>query len=83
MPTPIGPLCTDPGYALTIAIEDGIGAYGGVSFSGTGGIGTPNKTWFYQGIPNNLLGGYLMSFQVIGVDPITGWFRTNCEQEQF
>ena len=83
VPTPIGPLCTDPGYALTIAIEDGIGAYGGVSFSGTGGIGNPNKTWFYQGIPNNLLGGYLMSFQVIGLDPITGWFRTNCEQEQF
>jgi len=81
--TPIGPLCTDPTWPFTIAIEDGIGAYGFVSFSGTGGIGFPNKTWFYQGVPNGLLQGNLMSFQVLGLDPITGWFRTNCELEQF
>lgn len=81
--TSIGPLCTDPTWPFTIAIEDGIGAYGGVSFSGTGGIGFPNKTWFYQGVPNSLLQGNLMSFQVVGLDPVTGWFRTNCELEQF
>ncbi|MGC6489628.1 MAG: PQQ-dependent sugar dehydrogenase [Planctomycetota bacterium] len=83
VPTPIGPLCTDPGYSLTLAIEDGIGVFGGVSYSGTGGLGTPNKTWFYQGIPNYLLQGAQMRFQVVGLDPLTGWFRSNCEIEQF
>jgi glucose/arabinose dehydrogenase len=83
LPTPIGPICTDPGYALTVAIEDGTGAFGGISFSGTGAIGTPGKTWLYQGIPNWLLAGQQMSFQAIGFDPVTGWFRTNCELEQF
>ncbi len=83
VPTPIGDLCTDPAFAWTIAIEDGIGAFGGVSYSGTGGLGTPNKTWFYQGIPNYLLQGAQMRFQVVGLDPVTGWFRSNCEIEQF
>ena len=83
LPTPIGPICTDPSYALTLVIEDGVGSFGGVSFSGTGAIGTPGKTWFYTGIPNWLLQGQLMSFQAIGFDPVTGWFRTNCELEQF
>jgi len=83
LPSPVGPICTDPGYALTVVLEDGVGAFGGVSFSGTGGLGTPGKTWLYTGIPNVLLQGQLMSFQAVGFDPITGWFRTNCELEQF
>lgn len=83
LPTIVGPICTDPGYALTIVLEDGTGAFGGVSFSGTGGIGTPNKTWVYSGIPPGLFSSFLMSFQVVGFDPVTGWFRTNCETEQF
>lgn len=83
LPTPIGPICTDPGYPLTVVLEDGTGAFGGVSFSGSGAIGTPSKTWLYQGIPSWLLQGQLIHFQAVGFDPITGWFRTNCEAEQF
>ena len=83
LPTVIGDICTDPGYALTVVLEDGIGAFGGVSFSGSGGLGTPSKTWLYTGIPNFLLVGQQMRFQAVGFDPITGWFRTNCELEQF
>ena len=83
LPTSIGPICTDPGYALTVVLEDGVGAFGGVSFSGTGGIGNPTKTWLYSGTPNFLLAGQQMRFQAIGFDPVIGWFRTNCELEQF
>ena len=83
LPSPIGPICTDPSYALTVVLEDSTGAFGGISFSGTGAIGTPNKTWLYQGIPNFLLAGQQMKFQAIGFDPVSGWFRTNCELEQF
>ena len=83
LPTFLGPICTDPGYALTVVLEDGMGIFGGVSFSGTGGIGTPSKTWIYQGIPSFLLSGFQMSFQAVGFDAVSGWFRTNCELEQF
>jgi len=83
VPTPIGPVCTDPSYALTVVLEDGFGAFGGGSISGTGSVGTPNKTWIYSGVPNFLLAGQQMRFQAVGLDPVTGWFRTNCELEQF
>lgn len=82
LPTILGPICTDPGYALTVILEDGTGAFGGVSFSGTGSIGNPSKTWLYT-VPAGLLTGQLMRFQAIGFDPVTGWFRTNCETRQF
>jgi hypothetical protein len=82
LPTILGPICTDPGYALTVILEDGTGAFGGVSFSGTGSIGNPSKTWLYT-IPAGFLTGQLMRFQAIGFDPVTGWFRTNCETRQF
>jgi hypothetical protein len=83
LPTALGPICTDPGYALTVVLEDGTGAFGGLSFSGSGGIGSPGKTWLYQNIPAGLLTGQLLKFQAVGFDPITGWFRTNCETRQF
>jgi glucose/arabinose dehydrogenase len=82
LPTVIGPICTDPGYALTVILEDGVGVFGGVSFSGTGAIGNPNKSWLYT-IPTGLLTGQLMSFQAVGVDGVSGFFRTNCEVRQF
>jgi glucose/arabinose dehydrogenase len=82
LPTVLGPICTDPGYALTIVLEDGTGAFGGMSFSGSGAIGTPNKSWIYN-VPAGLLTGLQMRFQAIGLDPVTGWFRTNCETRQF
>lgn len=83
LPTFLGPICTDPSYWLTIVIEDGTGAFGGLSFSGGGGVGTPNKSWIYANVPAGLLTGYLMRFQAVGFDPVTGWFRTNCEERQF
>ncbi|MEZ6037555.1 MAG: PQQ-dependent sugar dehydrogenase [Planctomycetota bacterium] len=83
IPTPIGDICTDPTYPLTLVLEDGIGQFGGLSFSGSGSFGTPSKTWLYTGVPAFLLGGFQMSFQTIGFDPIEGWFRTNCEIKQF
>jgi glucose/arabinose dehydrogenase len=82
LPTVLGPICTDPGYALTIVIEDGVGAFGGLSFSGSGSVGNPGKTWLYN-VPAGLLTGQLMKFQAIGLDAVTGWFRTNCETRQF
>jgi glucose/arabinose dehydrogenase len=83
LPTSIGPICTDPGYALTVVLEDGTGAFGGISFSGSGGIGSPSKTWLYQNVPAGLLTGLQMKFQAVGFDPVTGWFRANCETRQF
>ncbi|HEX5052637.1 MAG TPA: PQQ-dependent sugar dehydrogenase [Planctomycetota bacterium] len=82
LPTTFGPLCTDPFYALTIVIEDGTGMFNFVSFSGTGGVGSPGLTKVYT-LPPGLLSGLLMHFQAIGLDPVTGWFRTNCERQRF
>lgn len=82
LPTILGPICTDPGYALTVVLEDGTGAFGGVSFSGSGSIGNPSKSWVYT-LPAGLLTGLQMKFQAIGFDANLGWFRTNCETKQF
>lgn len=82
LPTVAGVLCIDPAYALAIVIEDGTGAFGFVSLSGTGGVGTPNLTKVYQ-VPSSIFAGQLMSFQAVGIDALTGWFRTNCEMRQF
>lgn len=82
LPTIVGPLCIDPGYALAFVVEDGTGVFGGVSYSGTGGIGSPGMTKLYV-VPPGLFTGMLMRFQAVGFDPVSGWFRTNCEQRQF
>jgi len=82
LPTIVGPLCIDPTYAFAIVLEDGTGAFNFVSFSGTGGVGTPTLSNSYL-VPPGLLTGQLMSFQAVGFDPVSGWFRTNCEQLQF
>jgi glucose/arabinose dehydrogenase len=82
LPTILGPLCIDPGYALAVVIEDGTGVFGFVSFSGTGGTGSPTLTKLYT-LPPGLFTGQQMKFLALGVDPLTGWFRTNCEVRQF
>ncbi|MFY9344443.1 MAG: PQQ-dependent sugar dehydrogenase [Planctomycetota bacterium] len=82
LPTVIGPLCIDPGYALAVVIEDGTGMFNFVSFSGSGGVGSPGLTKLYT-LPPGIFTGQLMRFQAIGFDTLTGWFRTNCEQRQF
>ncbi|MFO1029519.1 MAG: PQQ-dependent sugar dehydrogenase [Planctomycetota bacterium] len=78
VPTVIGNLCIDPTYSLAFVIEDGIGLFGGVSYSGTGGVGQPSMNKIYT-VPNGLFTGQQMRFQVIGFDAVDGWFRTNCE----
>jgi glucose/arabinose dehydrogenase len=82
LPTGIGPLCIDPSYPLAFVLEDGIGLFGYVSISGAGGVGSPGLTRIYLP-PAGVFAGQLMRFQAIGLDPITGWFRTNCHQLQF
>jgi glucose/arabinose dehydrogenase len=82
LPTILGPICTDPSYALTVVIEDGVGMFGGLSYSGSGSIGNPTKSWVYT-VPAGLLTGFQIRFQAIGFDGVTGWFRTNCETKQF
>lgn len=82
LPTAIGNLCIDPAYALALVIEDGVGMFGGISFSGTGGIGSPGLTKLYT-LPAGIFAGQLMRFQAVGFDGQTGWFKTNCEQRQF
>ncbi len=82
LPTIVGPLCIDPGYALALVFEDGTGMFNFISFSGTGGVGNPGLTKIYT-LPPGIFAGQLMRFQAIGFDSISGWFRTNCEQRQF
>lgn len=82
LPTPFGTLCVHPAYPLALVIEDAFGLFGGVSFSGTGGLGTPGLALAYP-LPPGLLAGQLMSFQAVGFDSLTGLFVSNCEQVQF
>ena len=46
--------------------------------SGTGAIGTPSLTKVYN-IPSTAFLGTTLWFQSVGVDPVTGLWRTNCE----
>ncbi len=79
-PTPIGPLCTDPFHPLSFALEDSLGLFGYVTLSGSGAIGTPALSKFYF-VPAGALTGITLNFQAIGWDPLTGPFRTDCQQK--
>jgi len=59
-------------------IEDSIGIFNFVTLSGTGAIGNPNITKLYT-LPTGALLGVTLWFQGIGLDPVTGPIRTNCE----
>ncbi len=82
LPTVAGPLCINPEYAGALIIEDGIGMFGKVSFSGAGGFGNPGLSRSYP-LPQGLFSGVPMRLQAFGFDAIGGWFRTNCETHQF
>ncbi len=82
LPTFLGPLCTDPFSGLTFVMEDGTGAFGFYSLSGTGGVGSPNLTKIYT-LPTGLLTGLQIHFQALGFDAVTGLFRTDCDTRQF
>ncbi len=76
--TAFGPICTNPYDPWTFPIEDSIGVYAFYSLSGTGAIGTPSLTKVYN-IPSTAFIGTTLWFQSVGVDPVTGLWRTNCE----
>jgi glucose/arabinose dehydrogenase len=76
--TAFGPVCTNPYDPWTFPIEDSIGVYAFYSLSGTGAIGTPGLTKLYN-IPTGALVGTTLWFQSIGLDPVAGLWRTNCE----
>jgi hypothetical protein len=80
--TPVGTLCINPADALAVVMEDGVGVFGGVSLGGGGGTGAPSLNVSYT-LPPGLLSGLTMRFQAVGLDPITGWFRTNCASVVF
>jgi glucose/arabinose dehydrogenase len=80
--SPIGLVCTHPASYLTVVIEDGSGAFGFQSLSGTGGIGNPGLTKVYN-LPNGIINGLLLKFTALGFDGVDGMFRVNCEQVQF
>ncbi len=80
--SPWGTMCTNPTSPLTIAIEDGLGVFGGGSLSGLGSMGLPGLTRVYQ-VPPGLLTGLNLQFQAIGLDPVEGFFRTDCAHAQF
>ncbi|MGE3354411.1 MAG: PQQ-dependent sugar dehydrogenase, partial [Planctomycetota bacterium] len=78
LPTPIGPICTNPLDPAFFVIEDSIGLFSFATLSGSGAIGTPALSKLYT-VPAGLLSGVTLWFQAVGFDPLTGWFRTNCE----
>ncbi|MFO1076300.1 MAG: PQQ-dependent sugar dehydrogenase [Planctomycetota bacterium] len=80
--SPFGTVCTDPAHYLTVVIEDGTGIFGGVSLSGTGGLGTPTLNKSYT-LPAGLLTGLQLKFTAIGFDGVDGIFALNCELEQY
>lgn len=82
LPTPWGTLCIHPNHPGALVVEDAIGVFGGVSFSGAGGLGDPGLLRAYE-VPTILLAGVTMHFQAVGFDALTGLFRTNCEIVQF
>jgi len=77
LPSPIGPICTNPDSPLTFVLEDSIGVFGFASLSGTGAIGVPGLTKVYN--LSAPLTGITLQFQAVGLDPVLGPFRTNCE----
>lgn len=82
LPTFFGTVFTNPYYSSTLVLEDGFGHFPTAPWAGTGGMGTPGVTKIYTP-PAGLLTGYRMTFQAVGFDMVTGWFRTNSEVRQF
>jgi glucose/arabinose dehydrogenase len=82
VPTPIGPICTNPAFPGTLVIEDSIGWFGFNSMSGTWAVGNPGVTKIYN-VPNGILNGLTLMFQAIGDDPVAGLVRTDCHFRTF
>ena len=61
-----------------VVIEDSIGLFSFTSMSGTGAMGTPSVSKVYTLAPGFLVGAQML-FSAAGYDPLTGWWRTNCE----
>ena len=73
-----GPVCANPFDPTGVVIEDSIGLFSFTSMSGTGAMGTPSVSKVYTLAPGFLVGAQML-FSAAGYDPLTGWWRTNCE----
>ena len=83
LPTFFGTVFTNPYSPTTLVLEDAFGHFTLAGWTGAGnGIGTPGFSRVFTP-PVGLLTGYRITFQAVGLDPITGWFRTNTEVKQF
>lgn len=86
LPTFFGPVFTNPYAASTLVLMDSFNHFpvaGWQQLGSSPNYGTPGLTKIYQNVPVGLFAGQRMTFQVAGVDPITGWFLTNVELKQF
>ena len=84
LPTFFGLVVTNPWVSTTLVLEDGFNHFIRPAWAGTNaGIGSPSLANKLYTLPAGLLTGYTMTFQAVGVDPVTGWFRTNVETKQF
>lgn len=85
LPTFFGPVYTNPYVSSTLVLMDSFGHFplaGWSELGSTPNFGTPGLTKIYT-IPAGVLTGQRVTFQVVGWDPIDGWFRTNTEVRQF
>jgi glucose/arabinose dehydrogenase len=76
--TPIGLFCTNPTQPGFFVLEDTLGVFGFVSLSGTYALGNPGVVKTYA-VPPGLLAGLSLNLQAVGLDPIAGLVRTDCE----
>jgi glucose/arabinose dehydrogenase len=81
LPTYFGPVL-NPLEPATLVLEDAFGHFPVVTWANTGGIGTPTLTKVYTLVPPGLFTGQRMTFQAVGLDALTGWFKTNEEVKQ-
>jgi hypothetical protein len=83
LPTFFGPVFTNPYVSSTLVLEDSFQHFPIVGWNTTPGqFGTPGLSKVYT-VPAGLLTGQRMTFQLVGFDPVTGWFRSNVETRQF
>lgn len=76
--TPIGPVCTNPTQPGFLVLEDTLGVFGFASLSGTYALGDPGVVKTYP-VPPGLLAGLSLNLQAVGLDPLAGLVRTDCE----
>lgn len=85
LPTFFGTVFANPYASSTLVLMDSFSHFPVAGWPETGSspnYGTPGLSKIYT-VPAGLLTGYKMTFQAVGFDPVTGWFRTNAEVKPF